>query len=135
MNAKEILQLGTGVGAGLLVYLFGASDALLVALFALVVMDYITGVLAAIVNQTLSSKIGFAGIAKKVLLLSVVALGNILDTATGAGGVLRNVVIGFYIANEALSLTENAARCGVPLPQKLMDTLVQLKNENTPKHS
>ena len=115
------------VSAGLITYLFGCQDALLNAFLAAVVLDYATGVVAAYLAGTLSSKVGFKGKAKKFFILCIVAMANILDDATGAGGMLRNMVLGFYIANEALSLIENGARLGVPMPEKLKDALVQLK--------
>ena len=115
------------VSAGLITYLFGCQDALLNAFLAAVVLDYATGVVAAYLAGTLSSKAGFKGLAKKFFILCIVSMANILDDATGAGGMLRNMVLGFYIANEALSLIENGARLGVPMPEKLKDALVQLK--------
>ena len=117
------------VSAGLITYLFGVQDTLLNALLAAVVLDYATGVVAAYLAGTLSSKVGFKGLAKKFFILCIVAMANILDDATGAGGMLRNMVLGFYIANEALSLSENGARLGVPMPEKLKDALVQIKGE------
>lgn len=117
------------VCAGMITYLFGVRDALFNALLTALVLDYATGVVAAYLAGELSSKVGFKGLAKKFFVLCIVAMANILDDATGAGGMLRNMVLGFYIANEALSLVENGARLGVPMPQKLKDALVQLKGE------
>ena len=126
MTRNAINTVGA-LAAGLTTFLFGARDGLLVALFAFVVLDYITGVIAAWMTKTLSSEVGFKGLGKMVMILAIVSVGNILDVATGAGGILRSLVIGFYWANEGLSLLENAGRCGVPLPQKLLDALAQLK--------
>lgn len=117
------------VCAGMITYLFGVRDALFNALLTAMVLDYATGVVAAYLAGTLSSKVGFKGLAKKFFILCIVAMANILDNATGAGGMMRNMVLGFYIANEALSLIENGARLGVPMPKKLKDALVQLKGE------
>ena len=127
MTRNAINTIGA-LAAGLTTFLFGARDGWLWALLAFVALDYITGVIAAWMTKTLSSEVGAKGLAKKVLLLAIVSMANILDTATGAGGVLRNLVIGFYLANEGLSLIENASRCGVPVPPKLVDTLAQLKD-------
>lgn len=128
-NVGNIVNAIGAVCAGLITYLFGMQDALLNAFLAAVVLDYATGVVAAYLAGTLSSKMGFKGLAKKFFILCIVAMANILDDATGAGGMLRNMVLGFYIANEALSLIENGARLGVPMPQKLKDALVQIKGE------
>lgn len=125
---KGVINLGGAVSAGLLSFLFGPQDSLLAALLCFVVLDYLTGVIAAGITATVSSAVGAKGLGKKLMLLAVVAVGNILDMATGANGVLRNIVLGFYIANEGISLLENAVRCGVPCPQKLRDVLAQLQD-------
>lgn len=90
------------------------------------VVDYITGIAKAVHAKTLSSETGFRGIAKKVLTLSVVALAFVLDQVTGGVLPLREVTIVFFIANEGLSILENAAGAGLPIPQKLVDALEQL---------
>lgn len=100
--------------------------------------DYISGVIAAYIRNELNSKRGLAGILKKVLLFCVVAVANIIDTSTNAGGVLRSLAIGFIMANEGISVLENAARCGVRFPQRLMNALEQLRGEdeyNPPTYS
>lgn len=118
-------------GAGALVgFLFGQIDGLFYALIAFIVLDYISGVIVAIVNKTLSSEVGFKGICKKVLLLSIVALANIIDVQIiGGGSTLRTAVIFVFLANEGISLLENAANMGLPIPKKLTRMLEQLKNK------
>ena len=118
-----------GALAGVCTALWGRPDGWLYALLACVLLDYVTGVTAAWMTQTLSSRTGFAGLLKKVLILLIAALANVMDTILGAGGVLRSMVLGFYIANEGLSLLENAARCGVPVPERLKSALGQLSKE------
>lgn len=109
--------------------LFGDLDGLMIALAALMVMDYISGVLAAVAQKKLSSEIGAKGIAKKVFMLLIVAVANIVDiNVIGEGHVLKSVTIIFYIANECISLIENGGRLGVPVPNKLLEVLEQLKS-------
>ena len=112
-------------------FCFGAMDGLLYALITFMVLDYITGCLVAIVQKELSSKVGFKGIAKKVIILALVAVGHILDVhVLGGGAVCRSAVIGFYLANEGISILENAGELGIPLPKKLIAVLKQLKDKN-----
>ena len=112
-------------------FLFGSADGLIIALVVLIVMDYISGVMAAVVEKRLSSEIGAKGIAKKVFMLLIVAVANIVDiNVIGEGHVLRAVTVVFYIANECISLIENAGRLGVPVPKKLLDVLAQLKDKD-----
>ena len=100
---------------------------MLFALIAFVVIDYITGVMCAISDKKLSSAVGFKGICRKVLIFALVGGGHILDTRViGAGSVLRTAVIFFYLSNEGISLLENAAHLGLPVPKKLKDILEQL---------
>lgn len=109
-------------------FLFGDRDGLMLALIGLIVMDYISGVLAAIAQKKLSSEIGAKGIAKKVFMLLIVAVANIVDiNVIGEGHVLKSVTVIFYIANECISLIENGGRLGVPVPNKLLEVLEQLK--------
>lgn len=112
-------------------FLFGSADGIIIALIVLIIMDYISGVVAAIVEKKLSSEIGAKGIAKKVFMLLIVAVANIVDiNVIGEGHALRTVTVLFYIANECISLIENAGRLGVPVPKKLMDVLAQLKDKD-----
>ena len=115
-----------GIG-GWLGWFLGGCDGLLYALLAFVVIDYITGIMCALVDKKLSSEVGFKGIFKKVLIFALVGVGHILDTRIiGAGSVLRTAVIFFYLSNEGVSLLENAAYLGLPIPQKLKSVLEQL---------
>ena len=116
----------TAVG-GWLGWFLGGCDGLLYALIAFVTIDYITGVMCAVADHSLSSEVGFKGIARKVLIFLLVGIGHILDTQViGSGSVLRTAVIFFYISNEGVSLVENAAHLGLPIPEKLKDVLEQL---------
>lgn len=118
----------TAVG-GWLGWFLGGCDGLLYALLAFVVIDYITGIMCAIVDKKLSSAVGFKGIFKKVLIFGLVGIGHILDTyVIGNGSILRTAVIFFYLSNEGVSLIENAAHLGLPIPKKLKDVLEQLHN-------
>ena len=116
----------TAVG-GWLGYFLGGCDGLLYALIAFVVIDYITGVMCAIINKQLSSEVGFKGIFRKVLIFLLVGIANIIDVQViGTGAVLRTAVIFFYISNEGVSLLENAGHLGLPIPEKIKTVLEQL---------
>ena len=120
----------TAIG-GWLGWFLGGCDGLLYALLAFVVIDYITGVMCAIADHTLSSAVGFKGICRKVLIFALVGIGHILDTQViGSGSVLRTAVIFFYISNEGVSLVENAAHLGLPIPEKLKAVLEQLHDRS-----
>ena len=107
------------------------EDVTAYALLAFVVIDYITGIMCAVVDKKLSSEVGFKGIFKKVLIFALVGVGHILDTRIiGAGSVLRTAVIFFYLSNEGVSLLENAAYLGLPIPQKLKSVLEQLHDRS-----
>jgi len=116
----------TAIG-GWLGYFLGGCDGLLYALIAFVVVDYVTGVMCAAVDKKLSSEVGFKGICRKVLIFLLVGIANILDLQViGTGSVLRTAVIFFYISNEGVSLLENAAHLGLPIPEKMKAVLEQL---------
>ena len=116
----------TDVG-GWLGWFLGGCDGLLYALIAFVAIDYITGVMCAINDHSLSSEVGFRGICRKVLIFLLVGIANILDVnVIGTGSVLRTAVIFFYISNEGVSLMENAAHLGLPVPEKIKVVLEQL---------
>lgn len=120
----------TAIG-GWLGYFLGGCDGLLYALIAFVVIDYITGVMCAINDKTLSSEVGFRGICRKVLIFLLVGIANILDVQViGTGSVLRTAVIFFYISNEGVSLLENAAHLGLPVPEKIKIVLEQLHDRS-----
>lgn len=117
-----------------LTFVFGDCDGLMAALLALIVLDYISGVIAAAVQKKLSSAIGAKGIAKKIFMLLIVAVANIVDmNVIGEGCVLKTIAVIFYICNECISLIENAGKLGVPVPKKLLDVLEQLREDNDKK--
>ena len=106
----------------------GGFDGFLYALIVFVVVDYMTGVMVGILNKELSSQIGFRGIFKKVVIFSLVAVAHIIDThVIQNGSVIRTTVIFFYLSNEGISILENAALIGLPIPKKIKDVLEQLK--------
>lgn len=115
----------------MLSFLFGDMEGMMIALIALIILDYISGVIAAAVEKRLSSEVGAKGIAKKIFMLLIVALANIVDiNVIGDGHVLKTVTVVFYICNECISLIENAGRIGVPVPKKLLDVLEQLRDKD-----
>lgn len=129
-NMKEfwntIQMVIAGIG-GWLGYFLGGCDGLLYALIAFVVIDYVTGLMCAISDKTLSSEVGFKGICRKVLIFLLVGIGNIIDVQVlGSPGVLRTAVIFFYLSNEGVSLLENAAHLGLPVPDAIKMVLEQL---------
>ena len=121
------IQLIFSAVGGWLGYFLGSCDGLLYALIAFVVIDYITGVMCAIINRELSSAVGFKGIFRKVLIFLLVGIANIIDVQViGTGAALRTAVIFFYISNEGVSLLENAGHLGLPIPEKIKTVLEQL---------
>lgn len=128
-NTIQIVFAAVG---GWLGYFLGGFDGLLYALIAFMVVDYITGVMCAVVDKTLSSAVGFKGICRKVLILALVGIAHILDAnVIGDGSVLRTAVIFFYISNEGVSLLENAAHLGLPIPEKMKEILAQLHDRKS----
>lgn len=131
---KEIwnwIQVTFAVVGGWLGYFLGGWDGFLYALLTFVVIDYITGLMCAVLDKKLSSEVGFRGIFKKVLIFSLVAIGHIIDkNVIGDGFVIRTAVIFFYLSNEGISILENAVHVGLPVPQKLKDILEQLHNRS-----
>lgn len=130
MNVLDLLKT-LALGAGLIIGAFiGDINGLFWALLIFAMVDYITGVTAAILEHQLSSEIGFKGITRKVLLFLIVGVANVLDVyVIGTASVCRSMVIMFYLANEGLSIIENVGRCGVPIPEKLKLILKQLEEE------
>lgn len=118
---------------GYLSFALGGCDALLKTLVYLTVADYITGVLVAIYKREISSKIGYKGICRKVMMFFIIALSNFVDDAVGAE-IVRNITIVFYISNEGISILENADKMGVPIPDKLREVLKQFKDRDNEKH-
>ena len=128
---EKIIQYISAAVAGVCGFLWGELDGLLYALIAFMAIDYISGVIVAVAQKELSSEVGFKGIAKKVLIMALVAVGHILDIyVLGGGAVCRSMVIGFYLANEGISILENAGELGLPLPKKLVAVLKQLKDKD-----
>jgi len=125
------VQIAFAAVGGWLGWFLGGCDGLLYALLAFVIVDYITGVMCAVSDHTLSSAVGFKGICRKVLIFALVGIGHILDTQViGTGSVMRTAIIFFYISNEGVSLVENAAHLGLPIPAKLKAVLEQLHDRS-----
>jgi toxin secretion/phage lysis holin len=119
--------------ASVITYLFGGWDGLISVLVTVIIIDYATGFLCGAVTKTLSSAVGFKGIAKKIMLLAVVALGQMLDTIMGNTNMIRDAAIYAFIANEGLSIIENAAILDVPFVRPLKDMLEQLRDKDGDK--
>ena len=120
----------TGIG-GWLGYFVGGVDGLMTTLIIFMVIDYITGLMCAVADKKLSSAVGFKGICKKVLIILLVGVAHIVDLhVVGTGSALRGAVVCFYLSNEGLSLLENAAYIGLPVPEKLRTVLAQLHNRD-----
>ena len=125
------IQMIVTVLGGYIGYFLGGWDGFLYALVAFVVIDYITGLMVAILEKRLSSEVGFRGIFKKVVLFSLVAVGHIVDSRLLQNeGVIRTAVIFFYLSNEGISILENTAKIGLPVPEKLKNVLAQLNKED-----
>ena len=126
LNYKLIISsIGGVLGAFL-----GGMDGLIYALLAFSVTDYVTGIMCAIGKKELSSSVGFKGIARKIIIFSLVGVANILDVyILGHVGVLRAAVIFFYLSNEGISILENTSKLGLPVPEKLQNILQQLNKE------
>ena len=121
------IQIAFTAFGGFLGWFLGGFDGFLYALIAFTVIDYITGVMCAITDKKLSSSVGFKGICRKVLIFTLVGIGNIVDVyVLGQGGVLRTAIIFFYLSNEGVSIMENTAHLGLPIPTKLKEVLEQL---------
>lgn len=126
-----IIDSVAGAVGAVLGFLFGEVNGLFWALIAFMATDYITGVVVAVINKQLSSEVGFKGLAKKLLILVFVSLGHIADMyVLGGTPVAMSAVMLFYIANEGLSIIENAGNLGLPVPKKLKDIMIQLKKES-----
>ncbi len=125
------LQIFVTALGGFLGWYLGGSDGLLITLVVFVSIDYITGVMCAISDRTLSSAVGFRGIFRKILIFALVGIGHIVDEQViGTGGALRSAVICFYLSNEGVSILENAAHLGLPVPDKLKTVLEQLHDRD-----
>ena len=123
-------QLTFAAIGGFIGWFWGSCDSLIYVLITFVVIDYITGVMCAIVSKNLSSEIGFKGLFRKVLIFMLVGIANVVDVQIiGVGSVLRTAVVFFYLSNEGISILENAAVLGLPIPQQLKTALRQLKKK------
>lgn len=128
---EKYIQSVSAMICGVISYAFGGIDGMLKALIFCMIIDYITGIMAGFKKKELSSKAGFSGIAKKFVILLVVAVSNIIDTEIFSNAMfLRSAVCGFYIANETLSILENTSRLGVKYPNKLLKALKQINTED-----
>ena len=128
----RIIQLAFSAIGGWLGWFLGGCDGLLYALVVFAVTDYITGVMCAVADKSLSSAVGFKGIYRKVLIFILVGIGHILDLyVVKTGSVIRTAVIFFYLSNEGVSMLENAAHLGLPIPEKLREVLEQLHDRET----
>ena len=124
------IQVGITAIGGCLGWLLGGLDGFIYALLAFVVIDYVTGVMVAVLEKKVSSEIGFRGIFKKVLVFAMVGIGNIIDVQLiKNGSAIRTAVIFFYLSNEGISIIENAAKIGLPVPEKLKTVLEQINEE------
>ncbi|MBE7040166.1 MAG: phage holin family protein [Ruminococcaceae bacterium] len=119
----------SGVFCSVVTFIWGGMDAIFVIFLCLMALDYITGVLSAVKTKSLSSETGFYGLLKKIGMLSIVALAHFIGDYSNMPDI-RSLVIGFYIANEGISILENSARLGVPMPQKLVSILKQLNTNS-----
>lgn len=127
---KEVINSISSLVITTLIYLLGGMDISLTCLLIAIVLDYVSGIIKAYETKELSSKIGARGIVKKVAILIVIMLAVLVDRATGESGAIRTLVIYYFVANEGLSIIENLAKAGVPIPKKLRDALKTLKKEN-----
>ena len=129
-NILNTLQLIFTALGGYVGWFLGGVDGFMYALITFVVIDYVTGLMVAVLERKLSSEVGFRGIFKKVLIFAFVGIGNIIDVyILKNGSAIRTAVIFFYVSNEGISIIENSSKIGLPIPQKLKDILEQLNKE------
>lgn len=129
INTIQIVIAAVG---GYIGYFLGGLDGFLYALIAFVIIDYLTGIMVAVLEKRLSSEVGFRGIFKKVLIFSLVAVAHIVDSQLiQTGSAIRTAVIFFYLSNEGISIVENASKIGLPIPEKLKTVLEQLNKEGS----
>ena len=126
----NITSIATGIVGGFIASLLGAWNTLLWALIITMSLDYISGIIKAVYTNTMSSKIGFKGLLKKISILVIVALANVVQELTGDNVAIREIVIMFYIANEGISILENVAAVSTKMPQALKDILLQLRGDD-----
>ena len=129
-NSINIIQAIFATIGGYIGWFLGGVDGFMYALITFVIIDYVTGLMVAVLEKKLSSEVGFRGIFKKVLIFALVGIGNIIDVhLIKNGSAIRTAVIFFYVSNEGISIIENAAKIWLPIPQKLKDILEQLNKE------
>ena len=134
MHETSWLKAALAAIGGVFTYVYGPFDTLLIVLLCFVVMDYLSGFIWAAFNHQLSSSVGFRGLAKKVMVFVMVGVAALLDRALpDLNGALRAAVCLFYIANEGLSILENAGRIGVPLPKVLSSALKKMCEDKNNK--
>lgn len=129
MDKWEIIHKVGSTATGFLIGIYGGWSVLLQVLLTLVVIDYISGLLASGVEGKLSSKVGFKGIAKKLMIFVLVAVGHLVDKAIGQGSMIQDSIIFFYMGNEILSIIENAGRTGLPVPDQIKSAVQILKGK------
>lgn len=128
----NMIQLVFTAMGGWLGYFLGGRDGLLIALVLFAVVDYLTGIMCAVADKKLSSHVGFKGICRKVLIFLLVGIANIIDVQViGTGSVIRTAVIFFYLSNEGVSILENAAHLGLPIPETLKAALAQIHDRTS----
>ena len=131
MKWDTIVKSISGAIGAVVGFLYGEVNGLFIAIIALMVLDYITGILCAVITKTLSSEVGFRGLVKKFVILIVIAVGHLVDAyVIGTGSAVMSAVMLFFAANEGISILENAAILGLPIPKKLKDVLEQLKDKD-----
>lgn len=131
---ENIYKIGATMIGAIVGYLWGGWSTLLGVLLAFVIIDYVTGLLAAGSEGKLSSAIGFKGIARKVVIFLLVAVAHLIDVALGGNNdIFRDATIFFYIANELISIIENAGRAGLPVPEKLTNAVEVLRGNKNEK--
>lgn len=130
-NSINFIQAVFAAIGGYIGWFLGGVDGFMYALITFVVIDYVTGLMVAVLERKLSSEVGFRGIFKKVLIFVMVGIGNIIDVhLIKNGSAIRTAVIFFYVSNEGISIIENSAKVGLPIPEKLKDVLKQLNKED-----
>ena len=131
MRFDTIIKTLSGAVGAVIGFLYGEITGLFIAIIALMVLDYVTGILCGIAAKALSSETGFRGLVKKLMVLVIIAVGHLIDTyIIGTGSALMTAVILFFAANEGISILENAAKLGLPIPKKLRDILEQLRKDD-----
>ncbi len=131
MRFDTIIKTTSGAVGAVIGFLYGEITGLFIAIIALMALDYVTGILCGIAAKALSSEVGFRGLVKKLMVLVIIAVGHLIDTyIIGTGAALMTAVILFFAANEGISILENAAKLGLPIPKKLRDILEQLRKDD-----